>query len=86
MEDMEMMKELNPEEMSEVSGGKCGGYSKKPATKKGCKIHRVVHGETLTKIATHYGTTVKKIMAVNPELTDASFIVSGCYIYVPTGK
>ena len=48
MEDMEMMKELNPEEMSEVSGGKCGGYSKKPATKKGCKIHRVVHGETLT--------------------------------------
>ena len=86
MENMENMQELNLEEMSEVSGGKCGGYSKKPATKKGCKIHKVVHGETLTKIATHYGTTVKKIMSVNPELTDPSFIVSGCYIYVPSGK
>ena len=83
---MENMQELNLEEMSEVAGGKCGGYSKKPGAKKGCKIHKVVHGETLSKIATHYGTTVKQIMSVNPELTDASFIVSGCYIYVPTGK
>ena len=83
---MENMEELNLEEMSDVAGGKCGGYSKKPGAKQGCKIHKVVHGETLSKIATHYGTTVKKIMSVNPELTDASFIVSGCYIYVPSGK
>ena len=86
MENMEIKTELSMEEMDTVSGGKCGGYDKKPGEKKGCIIHKVVHGETLTKIATHYGTTVKKIMSVNPELTDAAFIVSGCYIYVPTGK
>ena len=83
---MDNMNELNLEEMTDVAGGKCGGYSKKPGAKQGCKIHRVVHGETLSKIATHYGTTVKKIMSVNPELTDAGFIVTGCYIYVPSGK
>ena len=86
MENTENTMELNLEEMAEVSGGKCGGYSRKPGAKAGCKIHKVVHGETLTKIATRYGTTVKKIMSVNPELTDPSFIVSGCYIYVPSGR
>lgn len=80
---MENMMELSPDELEQVTGGKCGGYSMKPPAKAGCKIHKVVHGETLTKIAARYGTTVKKIMSVNPELTDSTFIVSGCYIYVP---
>ena len=80
---MENIMELSPDELEQVTGGKCGGYSEKPPAKAGCKIHKVVHGETLTTIAARYGTTVKKIMAVNPELTDSGFIVSGCWIYVP---
>ena len=80
---MENMK-LNVDELEQVSGGKKqGGYDKRPHEKPGCKIYKVVHGDTLTKIATRNNTTVKKIMAVNPELTDASFIVSGLYIYIP---
>ena len=59
---------------------------KKPREKAGCKIYRVVHGDTLTKIANRNNTTVKKIMSVNPELTDPGFIVSGLYIYIPIGK
>ena len=76
--------ELNINEMEQVAGGrKQGGYDKKPPVKAGCKIYKVTHGDTLTKIANRNNTTVKKIMAVNPELTDAGFIVSGLYIYIP---
>lgn len=80
---MENMNELNINELENVTGGKCGGYSKKPAAKAGCKIYRIVSGDTLIKIAARNKTTVKAIMAVNPELKDAGFIVAGCYIYIP---
>ena len=78
--------ELSLNEMDTVSGGRGpndGGYSKKPKAKAGCKIYKIVHGDTLIKIANRNKTTVARIMAVNPELKDASFIVSGCYIYIP---
>ena len=71
---MDNMEELNLEQIEEVTGGKNeGGYVKKPAAKRGCKIYRIVHG-----------TTVTKLMAINPELQNKSFIVSGCYIYIPS--
>ena len=82
---MDNMEELNLEQIEEVTGGKNeGGYVKKPAAKRGCKIYRIVHGDTLTKIANGDGTTVTKLMAINPELQNKSFIVSGCYIYIPS--
>ena len=78
------MKEMNLNELEQVTGGKNeGGYDHKPKAKRGCTIYKVVHGDTLTKIANRNNTTVKKIMAVNPELTDAGFIVSGLYICIP---
>ena len=81
---MENMNELNLNELENVTGGKDeGGYAKMPKAKAGCKIYKIVHGDTLTKIANRNGTSVKKIMAVNPELKDAGFIVSGHYIYIP---
>ena len=84
---MENMNELNLNELENVTGGKNeGGYTQKPGAKKGCKIYKIVHGDTLTKIANRNNTTVQKIMDVNPELKNPGFIVSGCYIYVPTGK
>jgi len=76
--------ELNVNEMEEIVGGSNrGGYEKKPRGKAHCFIYKVQHGDTLIRLASRYGTTVKKIMAVNRELTSASYIVSGHYIYIP---
>ena len=76
--------ELNMNEMEQVVGGKNeGGYEKKPGEKKGCTIYQIVRGDTLFKIAKRNNTTVDKIMAVNPELVNRSYIVAGCYIYIP---
>ena len=81
---MENMNELNINELENVTGGKDeGGYSKKPAAKAGCKIYKIVSGDTLIKIANRNNTSVEAIMKVNPELKKASFIVAGCYIYIP---
>ena len=76
--------ELNLNEMEEVSGGKNeGGYARKPREKAGCKIYKIKSGDTLIKIAKHHGTTAEHLMRINPELTNRSIIVAGCYIYVP---
>ena len=80
---METM-ELDLNQMEEITGGKNeGGYDTKPRAKRGCTIYRIVSRDTLTKIANRYKTTVAKIMAVNPELKNKNFIVTGCYIYIP---
>ena len=76
--------ELNLNEMELIVGGKNeGGFEKKPAARAGRKIYRVVHGDTLIKIARRFNTTADKLMSINPELKNRNFIVSGCYIYVP---
>ena len=78
------MTELNLNEMEQVIGGKDeGGYTRKPKAKAGCIIYKIKSGETLGKIARAHGTTVEKIMKVNPELKNPNFIVAGCYIYIP---
>ncbi|MBR3334995.1 MAG: LysM peptidoglycan-binding domain-containing protein [Clostridia bacterium] len=46
-------------------------------------MYQIVRGDTLIKIAKRNNTTVDKIMAVNPELVNRSYIVAGCYIYIP---
>ena len=84
MENMDNMKQLDLNEMEKVSGGKNeGGYTVKPREKHGCKIYKIVHGDTLIRIANRNHTTVDEIMDVNPELVNESFIVAGCYIYIP---
>ena len=81
---MDNMKELNQEQMEKVSGGKNeGGYLRKPREKAGCVIYQVKPGETLGRIARDNGTTVERIMAVNKELKDASFVQPRAYIYIP---
>ena len=76
--------ELTLDQMAVISGGKDeGGYAKKPGSKANCKIYQIEHNDTLTKIANRNNTTVAKIMAVNPELVDKNFIVTGCFIYIP---
>lgn len=75
-------KELNLNEMEEVSGGK--GGSKTPLPEQpGFDVYKIVHGDTLSGIAGKYKTTVKYLMSINPTITDPDDITSGRYIYVP---
>ncbi len=74
--------ELNLNEMEAVTGGD-GGYKYRPQEKKGYFIYQIEPGDNLTKIAKKFNTTVNKIMAANPSITDKNFIRSGFYIYIP---
>ena len=81
---MENMMELSPDELEQVTGGgNEGGYAKKPRAKAGCSIYKIVSGDTLPKIARRNGTSVSRIMSVNPEIRNQNFIVAGHYIYIP---
>ena len=76
--------ELNLNELEDVSGGKNGGgFTRRPEDREGRSIYQIEKGDTLGKIARRNGTTVNDIMAVNPELKNKNYIVSGCYIYIP---
>ena len=79
-------KELNLNEMEEVSGGK-GGSKKELARKEGVIVYQIERGDTLKKIASWYGTTVDAIMAANIGIIrNADDITAGYYIYVPQKK
>lgn len=82
MEDIKEMQEMNLEEMDEVSGGR-GGSKSKLAPKKGMIVYQIQHGDTLIRIAQRYGTTARKIAAVNPTIKNMSDITTGYYIYIP---
>ena len=78
------MNELKINELEEIVGGNNdGGYERRPREKSNCFIYQIRRGDTLSRLAGRYGTTVSRIMAVNPELVDASYIVTGHYIYIP---
>ena len=81
---MENMMELSPDELEQVTGGRNeGGYTKKPRAKAGCWIYKIASGDTLGKIARQNGTSVERIMRVNPELINPNFLVAGHWIYIP---
>lgn len=47
--------------------------------------YKVVKGDTLSKIASKYGTTVAEIMALNPIVKNASVISVGWVLTIPVG-
>ena len=69
---MNEMKNMMDNELENISGG----------TAEGTLYHHVVTGDTLGKIAAKYGTTVKKLMALNPHIKNANLIYAGDYIRV----
>ena len=79
--------ELNPEELEEVAGGAVkqpAGGSKDPLPEKsGCKVYRIMPGDTLTAIAKKNNTTPAKIVAVNDTIRNPNSIRAGYYIYIP---
>ena len=48
-------------------------------------IYTVVKGDTLTKIANHFGTTIEAIVKAN-NIEDADIIITGQKIVIPEGK
>ena len=73
--------ELNMNEMEQVVGGK-GGSREKLKPKKGYKVYQIVHGDTLTKIAYRFDTTVDNL--INRDfIHNRNDITAGYYIYVP---
>lgn len=66
-EDTKKAYELNEEELDEVVGGE--------------KWYTIQNGDTLSKIAAHYGTTVKQLCAWN-NISSPYFIVAGKRIRV----
>lgn len=59
-------------ELEDVSGGAAGG----------AQYHYVVTGDTLGAIAQKYGTTIKKILALNPRIDNPNLIYAGEVIRV----
>ena len=80
---MDNMNELNMNEMENVVGGD-GGYSKKPAPKKGYVIYQIKGGDNLNGIAYKFHTTVDAIMKANKAvISNPNFIRARFYIYIP---
>ena len=80
---MENKKELNLNQMEAITGGTSGSRNPLPP-KSGCIVYKIQSGQNLEYIANTYGTTVEKIMSVNPGIiTNPKFIRAGYYIYVP---
>ena len=79
---MENTKELNPNEMEQVSGGTGGSPTRLPM-KLGCTVYHIQAGDTLGAIARQHNTTAEQIRAVNTTISNLNDITAGYYIYVP---
>ena len=79
---MDTMKELNPNEMEQATGG-TGGSIVPLSPKAGYFVYCIKRGDTLTRIAKRYGTTVEAIKAANSTICNVNDITAGYYIYVP---
>ena len=71
--------ELNVEELEQAAGGKYPVLPKKA----GYKVYQIQPGDTLYKLAKANKTTVDKLMACNPQITDRNLIRAGAYMYIP---
>ena len=77
--------ELNPNEMESVTGG-TGGSSTPLPPKEGFEVYKILPGNTLTRIANKFHTTIDYLMSINPTITNKNDITAGRYIYVPRQK
>lgn len=69
------MKELNEEEIVQVSGG---GLFGSPFFR-----HKVKAGEDLVQLAIKYGTTIETLLSINKKLKSPSELKAGLVIMIP---
>ena len=74
--------ELNLNEMEEIVGGKGGSKTPLKPTAQ-YDVYRIQSGDTLTRIAYRYNTTVDFLVKINPTITNANDITAGYYMFVP---
>ena len=79
---MENMKELNVNELENVSGG-AGGSPQKLPPRPGFEVYQIKRGDRLGSIARKYGTTAEELKKINPTIHNVNDITAGYYIYVP---
>ena len=65
-------KRMMENDLDLVSGGTSGGYLD----------YRIVAGDTLGGIAQKYGTTVAKLLELNPSIQNPDLIYAGDYIRI----
>ena len=63
-------KKMMDDELDNVSGGAANGTL----------FYQIAAGDTLGDIAVKYGTTVAKLMALNPNIKNPDLIYAGDYI------
>lgn len=81
---MENMRELDLNEMEQVSGGREYGMAKPPLSKDDRMAERVRDGDTILSIAHRYGLHYQKILDANPGMTRTDTLIPNTYIYIPT--
>lgn len=57
--------------------------SSSSSSKKEYKTYKIKYGDTLSEIAAKFGTTVSKIMAANPSITNKNLIYAGNTLKIP---
>ncbi len=80
MTDLENMEavELAAEELDDV----VGGAYRIPKAKDGFFVYQIQKGDTLTRIAEHYGCTIRDLMTWNSKIVDKNRIFAGDYLYI----
>ena len=69
--------ELNLEDLDLATGG-----YKRPKDKEGFQIYQIKRGDTLGRLATSFGCTVKDLLKWNPKITNRNLIYAGDYLYI----
>ncbi len=75
-------REINLEEMANVSGGKGGSRTMLPH-REGYLVYQIRPRENLTVIARNFHTTVDEIFFCNETITNKNDITAGYWIYIP---
>ena len=84
---MENMKELNENELEQVSGGAvAGGLAHKPAEKAGYILHQITAKDTVWGLSRKYHCSMDAIMAANPSIEDKRLIRTNYWLYIPVKK
>ena len=82
---MENRTDLNQEQLEEVTGGRGGSKTELHPTKY-CDVYQIERGDNLTRLAKRFNTTVKRLLELNPTITDKNDITIDYYIYIPKQK